>query len=102
MPGKSYGEKIVINWIDEMVAREMRRDQLADAERARLIRQIRGYRRAQRAPFRVRYRLWMSHLGDRLETWGRLLKARYADTPIAWPAQPGCPCIEGGSGRCMC
>jgi hypothetical protein len=98
VPPKPHGEEIVINWIDLMVAREMRRDQLAYAEKARLIRQIRG----SRPLARTRYRLWMAHLGDRLETWGRLLKARYADTPIAWPAQPECPWMERDPGRCVC
>jgi hypothetical protein len=96
--GKSHGEETVINWIDVMIAREMRKDQLARAQKARLLRQIRGVR----PPARLRYRLWMAHLGDRLETWGQHLKARYADPPISWPVQPECQWMERDSGRCMC
>ena len=102
MLGKSHGEEIVINWIDVMIAREQRKDQLARAQKARLLRHVRAGRCAQEARFRAGYRRWMTHLGDRLMTWGQLLKARYADTPIAWPVQPECQWVERDSGRCMC
>ena len=87
----------MINWIDVMVARQMREDALAHAEKERLVRQVQG-----RRPWpRERYRLRMAQLGDRLIAWGQRLKARYAVEQIAWNAPEGY-CLEGSSDRCMC
>ena len=97
-PGKSHGVNVVINWIDVMVAREQRKDQLARARRERLLRHV----QASGPPARVRYRRWMAHLGDRLVAWGQLLRSRYADTPIAWPVGSECRWMDGDSGRCLC
>lgn len=87
----------MINWIDVMVVKEMRKDELARAAKARLIRQIRG----QKPVGRMWYRRWLAHLGDRLITWGQCLKARYMTEQITWNA-PEYYNLEGSSDCCIC
>ena len=65
------------------VAQERRKDQLAWAEKQRLIRMV-----LANQPSRRRYRRWMARIGAQMVLWGSRLQARYADTLIAASAMP--------------
>ncbi len=80
----------MINWNDVLYAEERRKDDLVWAEKERLIRQMRGCRSSAR----VRYRLWLAHLGAQLVTWGRRLQARYATPSGVWPSRLECRGID--------
>jgi hypothetical protein len=97
----------LINWIDVMVAQQMRKDALARAEKERLVRQALGGRAQGHRPWaRERYRLWMAQLGDRLMVWGQRLKARYAPSDLAdtvscaWGTAQQCYGTGCGSSSC--
>ena len=59
---------------DILVARELRRDALARADKDRLIRQA----LAHSSPSRKGHQLWLARLGAQMVTWGQHLQARYA------------------------
>jgi hypothetical protein len=97
----------LINWMDVMVAQQMRKDALARAAKERFVRQALGGRARGRRPWaRERYRLWMAQLGDRLMAWGQRLKAQYAPPEVAdavscaWGPAQQCYEMRCGSSGC--
>lgn len=97
----------MINWMDVIVAQQMREDALARAGKERWIRQVLGDRAQGRRQWaRTRYRLSMAQLGDRLMAWGQRLKAQYAPpeatdaVSCAWGTAPQRYGMRCGSSGC--
>jgi hypothetical protein len=77
---------MMITQKDVLYAAERRRDDMAFAQRQRLISQV---MRADGLPHK-RYRYWLARLGKQLVSWGCHLQERYADAlTLSSTAQQG-------------